>query len=148
MKIIHFIKTSIVLAAFSVLSLSTPFLGSVNAQTVCTPPGGMGPPSAAQCENDGSTPVNNSTAPTGSAKGGTTELNKLLKNAINGLSAIALLVFVVSLIAAGFQYMTARDNASAVAAAKDRIVTVVITFILFVFGFGILQWLVPGGIFN
>lgn len=84
----------------------------------------------------------------GSASTSSEDLDKLLKNGINLLSAVAVMVFVVSFMIAGYQYMTARDNASQVAAAKERISTLVITFMLFVFGYGILQWLVPGGIFN
>lgn len=75
------------------------------------------------------------------------DLYKMLQLVINLLSAIAGLAFVVSFIFAGFQYMTARDNSGQVAAAKERIFTIVITFVLFVFGYGLLQWLVPGGVF-
>lgn len=66
---------------------------------------------------------------------------------INLLTIVAFLVFVISLILAGYQYMTARDNASQVSSAKDRIVTTVISFAVFVFGYALLQWLIPGGIF-
>lgn len=92
---------------------------------------------------DGAATQNNTTADAGSS-----DLNKLLQATIDTLSAAAGLIFVISFIIAGFQYLTARDNASQVADAKQRIFTLVITFILFVFGYGLLQWLVPGGIFG
>lgn len=75
------------------------------------------------------------------------ELNYFLQQIINGLSAAAALVMVLSLIFSGIQFMTARDNASQVAAAKQRILVTVLTLVLFIFGYAILQWLVPGGIF-
>lgn len=79
---------------------------------------------------------------------GSNALNGWLQLIINVLSAAAGIVFVFSFIFAGYQYMTARDNAQQVSDAKNRIVTLVITFILFAFGYAILQWLVPGGIFS
>lgn len=78
---------------------------------------------------------------------GVTELDTWLQNTINVLSALVMAAFVISMIIAGIQYMTARDNASQVSAAKDRIVTIAITFPLFIFGYALLQWLIPGGIF-
>ncbi len=52
-----------------------------------------------------------------------------------------------SLIIAGIQYSAAQGNAQSVAAAKNRIVNVVIGALLYLVMFGMLQWLVPGGIF-
>ncbi len=66
---------------------------------------------------------------------------------INVLSVVALSLFVLSMIIAGYQYMTARDNAQQVSDAKNRITTTVISIILFVFGYAFLQWLIPGGVF-
>lgn len=71
----------------------------------------------------------------------------LLKTTINGLTVVAGLVFVFSLVIAGYQYITARDNASQVAAAKNRIVVTILTFFVYVFGYALMQWLVPGGLF-
>lgn len=104
--------------------------------------GGVGAAGPDDVENV-ETSKNDTTADAGSG-----DLNKLLQAAIDTLAAAAGLIFVISFIIAGFQYLTARDNASQVAAAKERIFTLVITFILFVFGYGLLQWLVPGGIFS
>lgn len=144
MKTINLLKSCTLAIMFSVLVMGAFYAIPAYGQAVCSSQCIKGVTTATSdiSKFTGATPAN------GSADGGTDKLNKLLKDTINGLSALALLIFVVSLIAAGYQYMTARDNASAVAAAKERIITVVITFVLFVFGFGILQWLVPGGIFN
>ncbi len=78
---------------------------------------------------------------------GSSELDSLLNKVINGLSALVGLVIVISLIGAGIQYMTARDNASQVAAAKGRIVMTILAFVLFMMGYALLQWLIPGGVF-
>jgi|GEM_PF-2280342 len=85
---------------------------------------------------------------TGSTTTGSDKLDQWLQDIINLLSGLVALVCVISLIFAGFQYMTAGGNAGQVAAAKNRIVMVVLAFVVFAFGYGILQWLIPGGIFN
>ena len=66
---------------------------------------------------------------------------------INVLSALAGIVLVVSLIAAGIQWSTAGDNPQQLSAAKTRIFNVIIALFLFVFTYAFLQWVVPGGIF-
>lgn len=75
------------------------------------------------------------------------ELDKWLNNAINILSAAVGLVVVGSIIFAGIQYQTARDNASQVSAARNRIAMGVLALILYFFAYAALQWLVPGGVF-
>lgn len=74
-------------------------------------------------------------------------LDEWLNKIINTLTALTGLVIVISLIIAGIQYMTARDNASQVAAAKNRIVMSILAFVLYLLGAAFLQWLVPGGVF-
>jgi hypothetical protein len=66
--------------------------------------------------------------------------------AINIASATVAIVIVGSIIAAGIQYSSARDDPQAIAKAKHRILMAVIALALFIFGFTFLQWLVPGGI--
>lgn len=78
---------------------------------------------------------------------GSDDLDKILNTIINGLSALVGLVVIISLIVAGIQYMTARDNASQVSAAKGRIVMTLLSLFLFMMGYSLLQWLIPGGIF-
>lgn len=72
-----------------------------------------------------------------------------LQRAVNVLSGVTGLVILLSLIVAGIQYTTARDNASQAAAARDRIRDLALIVIpLYVFGYALLQWLIPGGVFN
>lgn len=89
---------------------------------------------------DGSGPFNQQST-------GSQDLYGWLQTVIDLLAIVAGLVFVISFIIAGYQYMTARDNAQQVSAAKERMVTTSLTFALFVFGYAFIQWLVPGGIF-
>lgn len=56
-------------------------------------------------------------------------------------------VAVFSVVLAGVQYAASGDNASAVEGAKKRMANAVIGIVIYVFMFGLLQWLVPGGIF-
>lgn len=74
------------------------------------------------------------------------ELDKLLNNGINILTALVGLVIVISMVVAGIQYQTAGDNASQVSAAKNRITMAVLSLLLFFFTYAVLQWLIPGGI--
>ena len=48
----------------------------------------------------------------------------------------------------GFRYLTARDNASQVANAKERMFYIVLALFLYIFGFALLNWLLPGGVLN
>lgn len=47
---------------------------------------------------------------------------------------------------AGFRYLTARDNSSQVADAKQHMFYVILALFLYLFGFALLNWLIPGGI--
>ena len=82
-----------------------------------------------------------------SVTSGSKTIDRLIQSTVDLLSAITGLVIVISIIIGGIQYMTARDNAQQVAAAKNRILMSVLSLILFIFAYTILQWLVPGGIF-
>ncbi|MBR1802057.1 hypothetical protein IJ768_02405 [Candidatus Saccharibacteria bacterium] len=53
---------------------------------------------------------------------------------------------VIGVIIAGYQYMSARDNAGQVAAAKNRLLQVIIGLVIWVFFWGVLQFLLPGGL--
>jgi hypothetical protein len=63
------------------------------------------------------------------------------------MAAVTGIVIVLSIIIGAIQYMTARDNSGQVAAAKNRILMSILSLVLFIFAYTILQWLVPGGIF-
>ena len=60
-----------------------------------------------------------------------------------GVGAAAVLGVVIT----GYQYMTARDNAGQVAKAKNRLLQVVIGLVIWVLFWGVLQFLLPGGLF-
>lgn len=61
-----------------------------------------------------------------------------------GVGAILVIMFAV----AGFQYLTARDNAQQVESAKKHMFNVILAVLVYAFGLVILQWLVPGGVIN
>ncbi len=94
----------------------------------------------AEYASSGTSPVSTSS--------GQGEIDEMLITIINVLTAVAGIAITASMILAGFQYMTARDNAAQVLAAKTRIFVTVCTIFLLAFGYSLLQWLVPGGIFN
>jgi hypothetical protein len=64
------------------------------------------------------------------------------------LSAGVGIVIVGSLMFAGVQYASARDDPSAVGKAKDRIRNNIIALGLFIFGYAILNYLIPAGFFQ
>jgi len=55
-------------------------------------------------------------------------------------------VLVVMFAWAGFRYLSARDNSSQVAEAKQHMFYVILSLFLYLFGFALLNWLIPGGI--
>lgn len=65
---------------------------------------------------------------------------------INVLSGLAGVVIVASIVMGGIQYSSAGSDASKVSAAKGRIRNAIIALLLFLFGYGILNYLVPGGV--
>ena len=62
------------------------------------------------------------------------------------LSALVGVVVVIMIAVGGLQFSMARDNPQEVAAAKNRIKSAVLALAFYLFGFALLQWLVPGGI--
>ena len=65
---------------------------------------------------------------------------------INILSAVAGMAIIGSMMIAGYQYMTARDNAGQIEAARKRIVWAVSALLLLIFMYALLEFLVPGGV--
>jgi len=57
-----------------------------------------------------------------------------------------MLAIIGSIMIAGYQYMTARDNSGQTAAAKKRIAWALVALVVFVFGYAFLNFLVPGGL--
>ena len=66
--------------------------------------------------------------------------------AINVLSAAAGLAIVASIMLAGYQYMTARDNAGQIESARKRIVWALVALGIFIFMYAGLNFVVPGGV--
>lgn len=133
---------SLLLVVGSLLFTALPV---VHAQDICYPPGGVGPPSPAACDTPGASQAIDPGA--GSTSSGSTTIDRLVQSTVDLLGAITGIVIVLSIIIGAIQYMTARDNSAQVAAAKHRILMSILSLVLFVFAYTILQWLLPGGIF-
>lgn len=72
---------------------------------------------------------------------------ELLVDGINILSALAVMAIIASIVMAGYQYMTARDNSGQIQKARMRIIWALSALALFVFMYAILNFLIPGGVF-
>lgn len=55
---------------------------------------------------------------------------------------------VLGIVISGIQYLTARDNEAQMAKAKQRIFEVALGLLVYAAMYALLQWLLPGGIFN
>lgn len=73
---------------------------------------------------------------------------KDINNIIKVLSGLVAVVVTAVIIIGGIQYAISGDRADAVSAAKKRITNGLIALVVFMFIFSIVQWLIPGGIFN
>lgn len=69
-----------------------------------------------------------------------------ITNFVRFLSVGIGVVLVVMFGWAGYKYLTARDNSAQVAQAKQAMFNVFLSLFLFIFGFALLNWLLPGGI--
>lgn len=67
---------------------------------------------------------------------------------VDWLSAGVGIVVTAVIIIGGIQYSLAGDNASAVTAAKERMINGVIALFVFLFAWAFLNWLIPGGVFK
>lgn len=67
---------------------------------------------------------------------------------IRFLTAGVGLIIVASLVVAGIQYTSSRGDPGATAAAMNRIRSTVIALFIFIFGFAILNYLIPAGFFK
>ena len=54
---------------------------------------------------------------------------------------------IIGVLITGYQYITARDNSAQVMKAKNRLFQIVIGLVVWVMIWGILQFLLPGGLF-
>lgn len=66
--------------------------------------------------------------------------------AINILSALAGIAIAISIAYGGIEYSMSGSDPQKVSAAKDRIRNAIIALIFFIFGFAILNYLIPGGL--
>ena len=71
---------------------------------------------------------------------------KYLNPLISLLSAAVGILAVTMIIVGGVQYSSAGSDPQQVAEAKSRIIKAVVGLVSYVFLFGILNWLVPGGL--
>jgi len=69
-----------------------------------------------------------------------------LVRGINLLSAIAGIAIIGSIMIAGYQYMLAGGDPGKVQAARKRIVMAGTALLLFIFMYGLLNFLIPGGV--
>lgn len=67
---------------------------------------------------------------------------------VDVLAGLVGVVAVVMIVVGGIQYSLARNNPQATAGARTRILNAVIAMIAFMFIWALLQYLVPGGVFN
>lgn len=73
---------------------------------------------------------------------------KILAIVINILTYGVGIAATVGVVISGYQYMTSRDNPSAVAESKKRLVEIVIGLFAYSVLWGILQLLLPGGVYG
>ena len=68
--------------------------------------------------------------------------------AINIASGLVGILVVIGLLSGAVQYSASGGNPQAATKAKSRMSNAVIALIAFAFLYALLQWLIPGGIFN
>jgi hypothetical protein len=73
---------------------------------------------------------------------------KRINEIVNFLSAGVAVIVTGVILVGGIQYIMAGGNATALTAARQRIMNGVIALFAFLFMFAFLQWLIPGGIFK
>ncbi len=69
-------------------------------------------------------------------------LNIALQILTYGVGIVGTLGIVIS----GIMYLTARDNEQQMTKAKSRIINIIIGLVIYAMMWGLLQWLLPGGI--
>lgn len=70
---------------------------------------------------------------------------KYINPIISFLATLVGIVVVISVVLGGIQYSASGDNPQAAAAAKKRIVTALIAAVAFLFLWGFLEFIIPGG---
>jgi hypothetical protein len=67
---------------------------------------------------------------------------------VNFLAASVGIIVTGVILLGGIQYILAGGNATALTAARQRIINGLIALFAFLFMYAFLQWIIPGGIFN
>lgn len=67
---------------------------------------------------------------------------------VNFLSVGVAVVAAISVAVAGLQYMASRGDPNATAASVRRLISAATAIGLYIFGWSILNWLIPGGVLN
>lgn len=75
------------------------------------------------------------------------EVFSTIKDVTNVLAGVAGVVIVGVMIAGGIRYSMAGADPAKVQAAKQMIINAILALVLFAFGYSIVQWLIPGGLF-
>lgn len=65
---------------------------------------------------------------------------------IKVLSGLVGIVVVTMITIGGIQYSAAKDNPQAITAAKGKIINAILGLVLYIFGFALLNYLIPGGV--
>ena len=73
-------------------------------------------------------------------------ISQIINPLINLMTALVGVIVAISIVAAGIMYSSAGGDPGKVAAAKKRITGSILALIAYLFTFGMLQWLVPGGL--
>ena len=73
-------------------------------------------------------------------------ITKIVNPLINLMTGLVGVVVAISLVVAAVTYSAAGGDPSKVSAAKKRITNSILALIAYIFTFGLLQWLVPGGL--
>lgn len=82
------------------------------------------------------------------ASNGCNLVAKYIQPLINTLAVVVGLLSVVSIMIGGVQFASSDGDPQKAAAAKGRIAKTIIALVSFMFLYALLQFLVPGGIFN
>jgi len=75
-------------------------------------------------------------------------MEKYIQPFINFLGIGFGIILTIMVVVGGIQYITSGSDPQKVAAAKSRISNAIFALVIFAFMYAILQWLVPGGIFQ
>lgn len=91
---------------------------------------------------------NDCSDPSNDGKGNCTLVKSVLVPAVNVLGILVGVVVVLSIVVAGIQYITANGNPQQTVSAKNRIFNTILALVVYIFGFALLQWLIPGAVFH